>query len=274
MEQEFEDFEVIVSDNASTDGTGDICRWFAKKDCRVRYFRNEVNIGLAANHNRTFWLARGQFFKWAAHDDEYPPQMLARFVDVLEGSPRSVGVVYSRCEYIDEMGRVQGVDSDGVNKDDPRPFSRLAQCVWHVRVYNSIYGLIRSDLLRKTRLHGCFPGSDYVLLSELAMLGQFVELQDPVLRIRRHAGRTFTVNKSERALRELFSPGQGDKVALVSVRMRMECELIRSAVVVPPGLKDKVLCTAVAFAVPQWKHLKAFGGRQKRRLMWWRQRPA
>src|SRR5262245_582217 len=77
LEQDFEDFELIVSDNASTDGTQEICRSFAEKDRRVRYFRNETNIGLAANHNRTFELSQGELFKWAAHDDDFPRAMLA-----------------------------------------------------------------------------------------------------------------------------------------------------------------------------------------------------
>src|SRR6267142_5432239 len=78
LEQDFEDFELIVSDNASTDGTPEICRMFAEQDPRVHYVRNEANIGLAANHNRTFELSRGELFKWAAHDDDFPPAMLAR----------------------------------------------------------------------------------------------------------------------------------------------------------------------------------------------------
>ena len=84
LEQEFEDFELIVSDNASTDATEAICREFVARDRRVRYHRNAVNVGLAANHNQVFSLARGQFFKWSAYDDDFPRPMLARFVSALQ----------------------------------------------------------------------------------------------------------------------------------------------------------------------------------------------
>ncbi len=266
LEQDFEDFELIISDNASTDKTAEICRTFAAKDPRIRYFRNDTNIGLAANHNRAFALSTGQFFKWAAHDDDFPRAMLARFVNVFEKSPPYVSVVYSHCEYIDESGNVVGVDSDNVDNDDPSSHKRLAYYLRHVHMYNAAYGLIRSDILRRTRLHGFYPGSDYVLLGELAMLGSLVEIPEPLLRIRRHPGRTFTANKTPEALRELFAPGQGHRFSRVSLKARMDIELVRSAWLVPTALREKLSCTAVALVKPQWEAFRAFGGRQKRKI--------
>ena len=74
--QSFEDFELIISDNASTDDTPDICRRYEKQDSRVRYIRQPQNIGLAPNHNFTVELARGELFKWASHDDLYARDLL------------------------------------------------------------------------------------------------------------------------------------------------------------------------------------------------------
>jgi glycosyltransferase involved in cell wall biosynthesis len=267
LQQDFEDFEMIICDNASTDGTQEICRAFAQKDRRIRYFRNERNIGLAANHNRTFALAKGEYFKWAAHDDDFPRTMLSRFVQVFDESPESVCLVYSQCEYIDDHGNVQWIDSDGVANNDPWPHRRLAYFHRYVHMYNCPYGLIRSKVLRKTRLHGLFPGSDHVLFAELAMLGIFVEIPEPLLRIRRHPGRTFTANKTPSALRELFNPGQGHKFSPLGLKTRMHLELVRSALLVPTSRRDKVLCTAVALAVPPWESFRAFGGRHKRKLL-------
>ena|SRR3989442_1127978 len=266
LEQDFENFELIVSDNASTDGTEEICRFFAQTDGRIRYSRNETNIGLGANHNRTFELSRGLFFKWAAHDDDFPRAMLARFVSVMEESAPCVSVVYSLCEYIGEFGNIQGIDSDGVNSNDPRPHKRLAHLLWQVHMYNSAFGLIRSDMLRKTRLLGLYPGADHVFLAELAMLGVFVEIPEPLLRIRRHPGRTFTANTNPHALRELFTPGKGHRFSPIGIKTRIKLELIRSAVLAPITLRDKMLCTAVAAVTPQWRSFKAFGGRQKRKF--------
>jgi glycosyltransferase involved in cell wall biosynthesis len=267
LEQDFEDFELIVCDNASTDRTGEICRGFRARDRRLRYVRNEKNIGLAANHNKAFMLSTGEFFKWAAHDDDFPRPMLARFVDAFDRRSSDVAVVYSRCEYIDEAGNVEGIESDGVDRAEPRPHKRLAHLLREVHMYNSPYGLIRSDMLRRTRLYGLYPMSDHVLLAELAMLGMFVELREPLLRIRRHPGRTFTRTRDPRVLRELFRPGHGHRFNPMGMTVKMRTELIRSAMLVPGTYRDRVLCTAVALGVPQWRTFKAFGGRQRRRLL-------
>jgi len=71
--QSYDDFELIISDNASTDGTADICRRYEKQDSRIRYIRQPLNIGLAPNHNFVFRQSRGELFKWASHDDLYAP---------------------------------------------------------------------------------------------------------------------------------------------------------------------------------------------------------
>src|SRR5882724_4473473 len=157
LEQSFEDFELILCDNASTDLTQDICRQFAAKDRRIRYFRNERNIGLAANHNRTFELSSGEYFKWAAHDDDSPRPMLERFVEVMEQGPPDVSLVYSHCQYIDEFGNLMGVESDGVACDHPLPHKRLARLLWSIHMYNTPFGLMRSSMLRQTRMHGLYP---------------------------------------------------------------------------------------------------------------------
>ena len=71
--QTFTDFEIVVSDNASTDGTADICREFAARDPRIRYLRQGANIGAAANYNAVAEAARGELFTWTAHDDLRTP---------------------------------------------------------------------------------------------------------------------------------------------------------------------------------------------------------
>src|SRR5262245_17750978 len=76
LRQDFEDFELIISDNASTDGTAEICKAYADKDRRIRYHRNTSNIGAAPNYNQTFEMARGEYFKWCAHDDICYPTFL------------------------------------------------------------------------------------------------------------------------------------------------------------------------------------------------------
>src|SRR5215510_10355296 len=90
LAQTLTNFELIISDNASTDRTSEICQKYVRIDPRIRYHRNEANIGGANNENQTFRMARGKYFRWAAHDDVLAPTLLARCVEVLEERPDAV----------------------------------------------------------------------------------------------------------------------------------------------------------------------------------------
>jgi hypothetical protein len=104
LSQSFEDFELLIADNASTDGTEEICRSYAAGDPRIRYIRNRVSYGAIANFNTVFRLTTGRYFKWAAYDDVCAPEFLARCVGVLDDDP-SVVLACSRFAGIDEDGR-------------------------------------------------------------------------------------------------------------------------------------------------------------------------
>src|SRR5438105_14597753 len=104
LAQTFTDFELIICDNASTDRTERICREYAAKDGRIRYHRNERDIGPAQNYTRCFGLARGTYFRWHAHDDVCEPTYLARCLAVLQRDP-SVINCHSLTRVIDERGQ-------------------------------------------------------------------------------------------------------------------------------------------------------------------------
>jgi len=103
LEQTFGDFELIICDNASSDGTQQIGLGYAAQDSRVRYYRNERNLGAIANFNRTVALARGPLFKWAAHDDIYASSYLEKCIDMLDTNP-DVVPAHSDCAFIGENG--------------------------------------------------------------------------------------------------------------------------------------------------------------------------
>ena len=105
--QTYKDFELIVSDNASTDGTADICRRYAEQDSRIRYVRQTHNIGLTANHDFVVDEARGELFKYAAYDDLYGRELLARCVEALDADP-DAALAHSWSAMIDESGTVLG----------------------------------------------------------------------------------------------------------------------------------------------------------------------
>ena len=81
--QTFEDFELLIVDNASTDRTGEICRKAANHDRRIKYFRNTENIGAAKNFNKAFEISNSEYFKWAAHDDICAPQFLEKTAHII-----------------------------------------------------------------------------------------------------------------------------------------------------------------------------------------------
>jgi hypothetical protein len=192
--------------------------------------------------------------------------MLKRSVEAFDAAPASVSVVYSACEYIDELGNPQGIHSDRVDKRDARPIEGWHNLLGHIGIYNSTYSLIRSEILRKTRLYGSFHTADRVLFSELVMLGEFMELPERLLRLQIHKARSFTQHTSPKALRKLYDPANAGKSTIVTIEGRVQVKLSRSAWRIPSRLPDRLLCLWTALAAPNWRKFKTFGGRQKRKL--------
>ena len=110
LAQTFTDFELIISDNASTDHTPEICAEYAAKDNRIRYHRNSSNIGATRNENLTFAMSRGKYFRWLGHDDLCAPDQLAACVAVLESDP-TVVLCHSEVVEIDDDGNRTGTGS-------------------------------------------------------------------------------------------------------------------------------------------------------------------
>ena len=122
--QSYTDFELIISDNASTDDTSLICGRYAKQDSRIRYYRQPRNVGLAPNHNFCARQARGELFKWAAADDLYHRDLLLRCVEVLDERPEVV-LVHSYTAMIDEDGAVFQANAYRLNTAAPRASDRF-----------------------------------------------------------------------------------------------------------------------------------------------------
>jgi glycosyltransferase involved in cell wall biosynthesis len=266
LNQTFSDFELIISDNASSDETELICRRFAALDSRIIYNRNSENIGLAANHNLLVHSSRGKYFKWAAHDDECAPIMLQRFVDALDAAPPSVVMVFSKYELIDELGSPIGLISDGVASSSRHSWGRLARFIMNVSIYNCTSGLIRADILKRTGLHGLYPTSDRVLFAELAMLGEFVEICEPLVKYRIHTGSSFRAHSTHQARRELFNPAMIGRRSILTHEGRLHLELLRRALLTRQDFGDRLMCLGVAAVIPPWQRFRNFGGRWKERI--------
>ena len=185
LAQTLSDFELVVTDNASTDGTDEICRRAAARDGRIRYHRSDVNRGAAWNYNHAFELSSSPYFKWAAADDLCAPTFLARCVDALDADS-GASLAYPRTRLIDDNGDVVRDHDDGLALDSSVPHERLRRLVASLGYAHPAYGVIRADALRKTRLLGAYPSSDYVLLAELALTGRFVEVPERLFFRRLH----------------------------------------------------------------------------------------
>jgi glycosyltransferase involved in cell wall biosynthesis len=185
LAQTFTDFTVIVCDNASTDRTAEIARDYGARDSRVRYHRNSTNIGCPRNFVRVFELSDTPYFRWASADDQSAPEFVERCMDVLD---RRADVVqaYPRTLLIDAAGRIIRKYEDGVCSDAESPYDRYRHVTESIGLCNAVYGVIRSDVLRRTGILGAYIGSDVVLQEELALHGKILELPEYLLLRRMH----------------------------------------------------------------------------------------
>jgi glycosyltransferase involved in cell wall biosynthesis len=172
VSQDYDDLEIVISDNGSTDGTAAICHEFSRVDPRVRYHRNAANIGASANFNRVVELSSGTFFMWAAHDDLWHPQFVSDCVAALERAPEAV-LACTGIQFIDPDGRPCQLEYGGLdNPDLSMPaVGRRIETMLSRRGWYAIYGLMRREVLDRTSLFLPVYGPDVVLLLELLLLG-------------------------------------------------------------------------------------------------------
>jgi glycosyltransferase involved in cell wall biosynthesis len=256
LAQTFTDFELIISDNASTDSTEAICRERAARDARIRYLRLEVNRGATYNFNRVVELARGEYFKWAAHDDLYEPAFVERCVEVLDRHP-DVLVAFTRLVDIDDAGVRKPFEIPPLRWDSKRPNVRFRALANPHHRCESIFGVMRTAVLRRTFLLADYAGCDRVLLAQLALMGRFFEVPEVLFLHREHRGRSTRKYKNSQTRTEWFNPARGNRPIYPHVRMLTG--YARAAVEADVSLIDKVAC--LAMLVP-WST-------RNRRPLWW-----
>jgi glycosyltransferase involved in cell wall biosynthesis len=213
--QTFQNFELVISDNASTDATPEICRTYAQADRRIRYERNEVNIGVVANFNQTFRLSGAGYFKWHAHDDVLAPEFLECCVELLDSDPTTI-LVGTRVALIEKDGspvsfdakKAMFVTSDGEEIPPPslpyllasaRRLQRFRGVLFDVTgpVHSEfLFGVFRSNALGQTPLIEGYIGAEKVLLARLSLKGRFKEVSKELFLRRYHPGHAGRVGKN------------------------------------------------------------------------------
>jgi len=187
--QTLDDFELVVSDNASTDRSIEICRDLAANDPRIRVVQNESNVGAAKNFNRVFSLSAAPYFRWANADDLSAPTLHEDCICALRERPDAV-LAYGRTTLIDADGAASGNYDDRLNLQQESPHERLVMLFNNLGLVNVIYGLMRSAAVRSTNLMGTgmIPTGDVRFLVELCLRGKFVALSTPLFFRRVHSG--------------------------------------------------------------------------------------
>jgi glycosyltransferase involved in cell wall biosynthesis len=199
LSQTFTDFELIVSDNASTDRTEEICKAYAAKDKRIRYYRNERNLGAVGNINRIMKLATGEYFQWFCYDDIMASTYIERSTAILERDPTIV-LCHCRNLMLDEQGRITRDPeretifnpSAKTNFESSLPQERFREVLLGEQYEFSylvgfLFGLIRTVSLRRIGPVPAFIDHDRAYLAKLSLAGRFYELPDRLFFVRFHA---------------------------------------------------------------------------------------
>lgn len=225
LSQTFGDFELIISDNASTDRTEEICREYAARDSRIRYVRNPENLGASRNYNRVFELSSGgKYLRWAAHDDLLGPTCLEKHKQALDEGPDSAVMSITLRRYISwedghligtaydcvagvstEAGYAPGQPLERLDRFDDIDFKKLLRMAggWFPIL---AFGMIKTDALKKTHLLQPFPGADLVMTAELRFLGEFLCVPEELYFQRLHPAEGWTLRRNRKEEAAWFNP--------------------------------------------------------------------
>lgn len=239
--QTFADFELLISDNASTDGTGELCRAFAAKDKRIKYFRNARNIGATQNWYRVLDLASAEYFASAAHDDIYEPDYMRRCIEVLESDPTTL-VCYSKTKIIDEAGAVKCTLDVAVDTTSDKPHRRLYHVIHSDYLCVQLYGVMRSAALRRTKVFVGYYGCDRNTLAELALLGKLTEVPEFLFLHRIHPDALGAATAYGKTLAELLTIDPGTDWHRGSTNGRITCNYFASVRRLVDSPADRFRC--------------------------------
>jgi len=240
--QTYEDFELIISDNASTDGTADICRGYAKQDSRIRYVRQPHNLGCAPNHNVLVQYARGELFKWVSHDDLYGRELIERAIEALDEYPQ---VVLANCwtAMIDSSRTVTKAVRYTLDTESPRAPERFRSMLFE-KGGDDDGGVIRMEMLRRIRPYDSYYHSDRTLVTEMALQGPFYHVPDWLYFRRDHPKSSIRAFTTARTNCTNLDPRRADRLRHPVVRLLGEYVLAYVTMIqrAPLSAADKREC--------------------------------
>lgn len=237
LAQTYGDFELVITDNVSTDGTEEVCRAFAAKDKRVRYFRNERNLGGPGNFRRVFSLCTGEYHKWSTADDYWDPTFIEKCVAVLDREPEVVAC-YSKTRLITEAGDFIEDYDDNFHLLEDSPGARFIRILDAVSLCHVHLGVIRRATMMRTDLIGDELSSDFRFLAELSLYGKFFLLPEHLFFRRFHEKSSSWERTSMDHQRAYYDPERKTKFRMHAWRRYVN--LLYAVSRAPIGVREKV----------------------------------
>ena len=238
LSQSFGDFDLVISDNGSTDATPEICADYASKDKRIKYLRSDENRGILWNHRRVLDAieSSNQYFRWAGADDIMGPGLLDAMVEVLNARPE-VEAVMPDTKNIDDRGEIIGSMARVLDLQSSDAFERAHDVLVANYQHVIAYGLHRVSTLRLMRTRPDYPGWDAVFAWELALRGQMAQPAGPVLFRRFHAGSISHV-KTAKEMRKWVEPTS--KAGMSFPHWKWAYERARALFACPLSTRDRL----------------------------------
>ena len=183
LAQEYEDFELIIADNASTDETGQIARQYAARDPRIKYDRAEKTRYTQWNFNRVCEMASGEYFMWASCHDLWHRRFISALVDIMQRDA-SVVLCFPAASEIDEQDGNLGLLRGGLDTRGLDAPARFRKTVRKITGY-SIYGLFRAKAVQQVLPAKPSLGPDAMILAEMSFFGAFAFVNEDLFSLRR-----------------------------------------------------------------------------------------
>jgi glycosyltransferase involved in cell wall biosynthesis len=243
LAQTFTDFELIISDNGSTDRTAEIARQYEAKDHRVRYVHHPKNRGSTFNHNFVVEQARGELFKWVSDDDLYSPDLLQRCIDALDTHPQIV-LAHAWTAFIDSTGKITNAIDYPLTTDFGDPVERFSSLLY-THGGDDFYGVIRMSVLREIKPFGSFHWADRTIVAELALQGPFYNVPDFLYFRRDHPTRATRIGSDVRRRCTTLDPERANRWRHPAVRLLGEYLLAYASAIwrAPMSTTDRWRCS-------------------------------